>query len=87
MNSLLSAPGPRTVCPALLVAVLGLSWLSSPLAQRPEAGDAWWSLASLKGYNLSDKQMASITAQLQSDVPDAVSTVSFHFALARAYGG
>lgn len=54
---------------------------------RPETGEAWWSLASLKGYELSNEQVASITAQLASDVPDAVSTVNFYFALARGFEG
>lgn len=52
---------------------------------RPEAGDAWWSLASFKGYDLSNEQVASMEAQLASGVPDPVSTVIFHFALARAH--
>ncbi len=48
-------------------------------------GDAWWSLASLKSYRLSDEQVETIGTQIVSGQLDVESEVAMHFALARAY--
>lgn len=52
---------------------------------QPEIGDAWWSLASLKGYQLSDMQIQTIHKQIASGQLDVDSVCAMHFALARAF--
>jgi len=56
----------------------------SGIAIRPGFGDAWWSLASLRKYRFSAKQLDELKAQVTADSDDANSKISFHFALARA---
>ena len=57
----------------------------SGIALRPEFGDAWWSLASLRSYSFTDAQVGVMNAQLeQVSDEDKVSKTSFYFALARA---
>ena len=51
---------------------------------QPEFGDAWWSLASLRGYQLSHEQIQTIHQHIQSDNPDVESEIGMRFALARA---
>lgn len=51
---------------------------------RPEAGDAWWSLATMRGYTFSDEQMAIMQKQLQSEEGDENTRIHMAFALARA---
>ena len=53
-------------------------------AVQPEFGDAWWNLASLKGYQLSDEQIQTIQNQISAGELSADSEVSMRFALARA---
>jgi tetratricopeptide (TPR) repeat protein len=53
-------------------------------AVQPEFGDAWWNLASMKGYRLSNEQVQTIRSQLTSDDLSADSEVGMRFALARA---
>ena len=53
-------------------------------AVKPEFGDAWWNLASLKGYQLSDEQIQTIRSQVTSGDLSADSEVGMRFALARA---
>lgn len=53
------------------------------IAERPELGDAWWSLASLHGYRVSADALATMRSQLRSGVATPESEVSFHFAIAR----
>jgi tetratricopeptide (TPR) repeat protein len=55
------------------------------IAHRPEHGDAWWSLASLRNYRFSAAQIDEMRAQLDADDLDKNSEVSFRFALARAF--
>jgi tetratricopeptide (TPR) repeat protein len=50
---------------------------------RPEFGEAWWSLASLKGFLLSDKQTGILSAQITSAGLTSDNEAGMHFALAR----
>jgi len=50
---------------------------------HPEFGDAWWSLASLRGYQLSDRQIQTINSQITSGDLSADSEIAMRFALAR----
>jgi tetratricopeptide (TPR) repeat protein len=52
---------------------------------RPDAGTAYWSLASLKDYRFSDPEMAAMRRRIGSGDLDPESEVSFRFAIARAY--
>ena len=52
-------------------------------AVQPEFGDAWWNLASLKGYQLSDEQIQTIQNQISAGELSADSEVGMRFALAR----
>lgn len=56
----------------------------SGIAIRPDFGDAWWSLASLRSYKFSAQQIGEMQARLKSIVDDNISEFSLHFALARA---
>jgi len=51
---------------------------------QPGFGDAWWSLASLKDYRLSDEQLHTIHSQIASDNLAVNSEIAMWFALARA---
>lgn len=51
---------------------------------RPEIGEAWWNLASLRGYTADDADIAKIEAELEKPALPPESRVAFHFALARA---
>jgi len=51
---------------------------------RPEIGDAWWSLATMRGYAFSDEQMSTMRQQLESEGGDANTRIHMAFALARA---
>ena len=51
---------------------------------QPELGDAWWNLASLKGYSLSDEQVQTIQSQITSSEVGDDSEIGMRFALARA---
>jgi len=53
-------------------------------AMKPEFGDAWWNLASLKGYQLSDEQIQTIRCQITSGESGVDSEIAMRFALARA---
>lgn len=52
---------------------------------RPEFGDAWWNLASLRGYELSDEQIRTINRQITSGDISEESETGMRFALARSY--
>jgi tetratricopeptide (TPR) repeat protein len=52
-------------------------------AVQPEFGDAWWSLASLRGYQLSDEQIQTIHSQITSGDLSVDSEIAMRFALAR----
>jgi len=52
---------------------------------RPEFGDAWWNLASLRGYELSDEQFRTINRQITSGDISEESETGMRFALARSY--
>ncbi len=51
---------------------------------QPGFGDAWWSLASLKDYRLSDEQLHLIHSQIAADDVSTNSEIAMRFALARA---
>ncbi|MDH4254590.1 MAG: sulfotransferase [Gammaproteobacteria bacterium] len=51
---------------------------------RPEIGEAWWNLASLRGYTPTDNEISVIKAELERDSVSPESEVAFRFALARA---
>jgi len=53
-------------------------------AVHPEFGDAWWSLASFRGYQLSDEQIQTIHSQITSGDLSVDSEIAMRFALARA---
>lgn len=52
---------------------------------RPDFGGAYWSLASLKGFEFSDIQLDEMLSKVESGKLDPESEISFRFALARAY--
>lgn len=54
------------------------------IAERPELGDAWWSLASMHGYRVSADEFETMRSQLESDVLAPDSVIGFRFAIARA---
>jgi len=56
----------------------------SGISIRPDFGDAWWSLASLRSYSFSNEQIDEMRAQLEKIEDNAASKFSLHFALARA---
>jgi len=56
-------------------------------AMRPGFGDAWWGLASLKDYRLSDEQVQTIRSQIASDDLGVDSEIAMRFALARVAEG
>ena len=52
---------------------------------RPDLGDAWWNLASLRGYSPTDAEISAMEAELERGPVSPDSEVAFRFALARAY--
>jgi tetratricopeptide (TPR) repeat protein len=52
---------------------------------RPEFGGAYWSLASLKGFEFSDTQIDEMRSKVESGGLDPESEISIRFALARAF--
>jgi Flp pilus assembly protein TadD len=52
---------------------------------RPGMGEAWWNLASLKGYSASDAEVSLMEKELGRASIAPESAVAFHFALARAF--
>ena len=65
-------------------AVDAIESYESGLRLRPDFGDAWWSLASLRNYRFSDEQLRELRTQLEKAEGNSTSTISLHFALARA---
>jgi tetratricopeptide (TPR) repeat protein len=53
-------------------------------SQRPEIGEAWWSLATMRGYAFSETQMTAMRQQLESENGSENTRVHMAFALARA---
>ncbi len=51
---------------------------------RPDVGDAWWSLATMRGHTFSDEQMSTMRRQLESEDGNANTRIHMAFALARA---
>jgi tetratricopeptide (TPR) repeat protein len=57
----------------------------SAIAIRPDLGDTWWSLASLRNYRFSQDHFDEMRTRVDSAGDNVNSNISFHFALARAY--
>lgn len=54
------------------------------ISLRPDLGDAWWSLASMHGYRVSEDELESMWSQLESGMLTPESELGFRFAIARA---
>ena len=54
------------------------------IAIRPDFGDAWWSLASLRSYRFDANQFESLRGLVNADDKDVRRQVSIQFAMARA---
>jgi tetratricopeptide (TPR) repeat protein len=55
------------------------------ITRHPQLGDTWWSLASMRGYRLSDEQFATVRAAFEkADLP-AAAEISLRFASARCF--
>lgn len=54
-------------------------------AIRPDYGNSYWSLASLKDFRFTDQEVADMRSRIDSGDLDPESEVNFHFAVARAY--
>ena len=52
---------------------------------RPENGDAWWNLASLHGFAVSDDEVSAMRVTVDAGGLSTESAVGFRFALARAF--
>jgi len=55
------------------------------IAARPEIGDAWWNLATMRGYEASDDDLASMLQLLEAGTLAEESEIPFRFALARVF--
>ncbi len=55
------------------------------IAARPEFGEAYWSLANLKTYRLSEDDIAEMETRLNAEGLDDQPAVNFMFALAKAH--
>lgn len=53
-------------------------------ADRPDFGDAWWSLANLKTYRFSDESIAVMQGQLDAAATAEVDRIHIAFALGKA---
>jgi len=54
-------------------------------AERPDFGDAWWSLANLKTYRFADTEIARMRAGLDAPATAAIDRVHMAFALGKAF--
>jgi len=52
--------------------------------QRPDVGEAWWNLATMRGYEFSEEQLATMQRQQEAEDTDETARVHIAFALARA---
>jgi len=55
------------------------------VALRPDFGTAYWSLASLRGFRFTDKEVAGMQRRIDSGDLDPESEINFRFAIARAF--
>ncbi len=53
-------------------------------AVRPDVGDAWWSLATVRGLTFTESERATMQQQLAAAEPGSDSAIALQFALARA---
>ncbi len=51
---------------------------------RPDVGDAWWSLATVRGIGFTESERATMQQQLAAAEPGSDSAIALQFALARA---
>lgn len=52
---------------------------------RPESGDAWWSLASIRGFRFTDIQQRLLMSLRESPEVDSRARISMRFAMARVH--
>lgn len=57
------------------------------IATSPEIGDAWWNLASLGHYEMTDEDIEAAARFASQENIGQESAIAFRFALARAYEG
>jgi tetratricopeptide (TPR) repeat protein len=62
----------------------GIAAYRRSIAQLPNLGEAWWSLANLKTLRFADGDIAAMQAQLARTDIDASDRLHFHFALGKA---
>ncbi len=55
------------------------------IAQKPDFGEAYWSLANLKVFRFEPEEVAAMEEQLKRGGLSESATVHFHFALGKAY--
>jgi tetratricopeptide (TPR) repeat protein len=55
------------------------------IAAWPDIGDAWWNLATMRGYAASDDDVVSMLRLVDLAAPAAGAEIPFRFALARAF--
>jgi tetratricopeptide (TPR) repeat protein len=53
-------------------------------AVRPDVGDAWWSLATVRGLTFTESERATMQQQLAAAEPGSDSAIALQFAMARA---
>jgi tetratricopeptide (TPR) repeat protein len=52
---------------------------------HPQQGEAWWYLASIRGFEFTGEQQRTILSQLDAPDTDTRACISLRFAMARAY--
>lgn len=62
-----------------------VSAYSDCLELRPESGDAWWYLASLRGFEFTGDQQRLLRSLLESSEVDSRARISMRFAMARIH--
>ncbi|HET7709628.1 MAG TPA: sulfotransferase [Sphingomicrobium sp.] len=63
-----------------------VSALRRAVTVDPERGEAWWGLASIKSYTISDEDIVTMKEALET-ATDVVNLSPLHFALGRAFQG
>lgn len=54
------------------------------IEKAPQLGEAWWNLANLKTYDITDDELAAIRAQIGKPDLDIEDRIHFHFAIGKA---
>jgi tetratricopeptide (TPR) repeat protein len=55
------------------------------IAVRPDIGDAWWNLATMRGYEATDDDVTSMLELIESGTLASGAEIPFRFALGRAF--